>query len=139
MSRLSKLIMESVSLIGDLKNLDLLAIEMTSSALQPVAGKHLLTAAKARAVPYTASKTIVLTAVLMVNSFSLSSTHPHLNSSHSARDISCTSTLLIADKLRMFCAGVSDHRPIQEIQIEKARGRFPGAGFSIFVMMKICR
>jgi len=129
MSRLSKLIMESVSLIGDLKNLDLLAIEMTSSALQPVAGKYLLTAAKARAVPYTASKTIALTAVLMVNSFSLSSTHPHLNSSHSARDISCTSTLLIADKLRMFCAGVSDHRPYRKYRLKKPAAGFPARAF----------
>jgi hypothetical protein len=30
-------------------------------------------------------------------------------------------------------------RPIQKVPIEKARGRFPGAGSKILAMMKICR
>jgi len=30
-------------------------------------------------------------------------------------------------------------RPIQELRIEKARSRFPGAGFEFLAMMKICR
>jgi hypothetical protein len=33
---------------------------------------------------------------------------------------------------------IAGRRPIQKIPIEKARGRFPGAG-SILAMMKICR
>jgi hypothetical protein len=34
---------------------------------------------------------------------------------------------------------VAARRPIQETRIEKARDRFPGAGFRTVAMMKICR
>jgi hypothetical protein len=73
MSELSKLIMESVSLIGDLRNFDRLAIEMTSSALQPVAGKYLLTAAQRR----TRVRLTFSTNTSSIDSTSLSSRSTH--------------------------------------------------------------